>query len=120
MNIKRQKQIGKLMQKAMSDIFLQEASHFSAGALITVSEAMVTPDMAVARFYLSIYNAPNANTLLTQIQDSKSQFRLWLGNRISKQVRKIPQIEFHKDDTLNKVFELEELFANLNKEQENK
>ena len=49
MNIKRQKQIGKMMQKAMSDIFLQEASHFAAGALITVSEAMVTPDMAVAR-----------------------------------------------------------------------
>jgi ribosome-binding factor A len=118
MDTKRQKQIGKLLQRAMSDVFLQDASHISAGALITVSEATVTPDLAVARFYLSIYNAPNSDELMEKIQENKSHFRLWLGNKVKKQVRKIPQIEFFKDDTLDKVFQLEALFADLNKSQE--
>lgn len=118
MDTKRQKQIGKLLQIAMSEVFQQEATYITAGALVTVSEATVTPDMSLARFYLSIYNTPNSDELLSKIQEQKGLFRLWLGNKVKKQVRKIPQIEFFRDDTLDKVFELEALFANLNKDKE--
>lgn len=109
----KQKQVGKLVQRALSDVFLQEGKEILSGALVTVSHVRMTPDLLVARAYLSVFNTPNPDEIMAYIQYNNKQIRGIIGKKIRNQVRRIPELEFFKDDTLDEVFRMEELFKDL-------
>ncbi len=115
MESKRQKQVGRLIQEQLSQIFLIEGKEYTGGALVTVSQVRMTPDLLVARVYLSIYNTPDADALMDHVKKNSGAFRRVLGPRV-RHLRRVPTLEFFKDDTLDEVFRLEEIFKELNKE----
>jgi ribosome-binding factor A len=110
---KRQKQVGKLIQQEMSDIFLREGINVIDGGMVSISKVSVTPDLLEARIYLSLFQIKNPEQLLKDIRERTGEWRNALGQRVKNQLRRVPEITFFPDDTLDYVFKMEELFKKI-------
>ncbi len=107
----RQQKIARLIQKDMSDILLKYARTLSS-TLISVSEVRVSPDLAIAHVYLSIFVAGgtgSAETVLQNIEQEKAKFRFEMGNLERHQLRIIPELHFHLDETIDRMERIDEL-----------
>jgi ribosome-binding factor A len=115
---KRQKQVGQLIQKEMSEIFLREGMNIIDGGMVSISKVAVTPDLLEARIYLSLFQIKDPKTLLKEIKERTGEWRNLLGQRVKHQLRRIPELQFFIDDTLDHVFKMEELFKQIRKNDE--
>lgn len=115
---KRQKQIGQLLQKELSDIFQRMGYNVVEGGMISISTVRITPDLLEARVYLSMFQIKDPAAMLGQIKDRNWEIRKELGLRVGKQLRRIPELSFFLDDTLDYVFRMEELFKKIREDDE--
>ena len=113
---KRQKQIAGVIQEEMNDIFLRMGLNMMDGGMVSISQVKITPDLLEARIYLSLFQLNNAVAALKKIEDRKGEIRRELGLRMKQQLRRIPELRFFKDDTLDHVFLIEEIFKKINEE----
>ncbi len=109
----RQQQVNKVIQIALSEIFQREAREILGSALVTIASVRITPDLYTARIYLSIYNTPNPNELLKLIDYNNKEIRGLLGKKIRNKVRVIPELAFFRDDTMDEVIKLDNLFKEI-------
>lgn len=110
---KRQKQIGQLIMEELSDIFRREGFSMVDGGMVSVSKVMVTPDLLEARVYLSLFQIKDTETMMQTFREKTSEFRKLLGMRVKNQLRRVPELVFYLDDTLDYVFKMEELFKKI-------
>ncbi len=115
---RRQKQVGEELKKAMSKIFQRKGHRMYGKALVTITKVYVTKDFSIARFYLSIYNVPDKSTILDNIKANSKALRKLLAQKIRHQIRRIPEVEFYLDDSLDKVFRLEKIFKQIREEEQ--
>jgi ribosome-binding factor A len=113
---KRQKQVAKLIMEEMSDIFQREGMNIVEGGMVSISKVMVTPDLLEARIYLSFFQVKNPSELLHTIKERTHEWRKTLGNRVRNQLRRVPELQFFTDDTLEHVFKMEQLFKQIEDE----
>lgn len=113
MNSRRQEKFAKLVQRDLGDIFLQKTPSLFKGNFITISSVSVSPDMGYAKVYLSFFKVGNKNDLLDLVQMHKKEIRHELAAKIKNQVRKIPELEFYIDDSLDYVEHMEEVFKKI-------
>lgn len=113
---KRQKQVGKLVLEEMSDIFQREGINIINGGMVSISKVSITPDLLEARIYLSLFKIDQPEEMMQQIADRTPEFRNLLGRRVRHQLRRIPELKFFLDDTLDHVFKMEELFKSIKEE----
>ncbi len=101
----RQNKICRLIQQDMGDIFLREMKGVLGPSLITVTHVTITPDLSIARVYVSIMpiGQASADSVMALIRENTSDLRRRLGLREGKQLRIIPQLEFYIDDTLDYI-----------------
>ncbi|PUZ29836.1 30S ribosome-binding factor RbfA [Chitinophaga parva] len=111
---KRQKQVGQLVQQELSDIFQRMGFNVTDGGMISIATVRMTPDLLEARVYLSMFQIKDTSEMLQRIKEHSAEIRKDLGNRMSKQLRRIPELSFFLDDTLDYVFKMEELFKKIN------
>lgn len=92
---------------------------YQNGSIITITSIRLTPDLSVARVYLSIL-APGQNekAVFSKLQDANTEIRTTLAQRIRHQVRKIPELQFYMDDTSEYVNKIETLFAKIRKDRD--
>ncbi len=109
----RQRQLAKTIQVALSENIQKELSNILEGAMITISGVRVTPDLYIARVYVSIYNHANPTHVLALLDKNNKYIRGLLGNKLRNKVRSVPQLEFFKDDTLDEVQKLEQIFKEI-------
>lgn len=114
----RQRQVAKMIQLAMSELMQKDLPHILEGAMVTISGVRVTPDLYTARIYVSIYNHKNPDAVLDILDKSNKNIRGILGSKIKNKVRSIPQLEFFKDETLEEVQKLEQIFKDIKKKDE--
>ena len=113
----KQKKVARLVQKELGDIFQKKSrSHFE-GKMITVTVVRISPDLLIAKVYLSIYPSKDNDKILDMVKQYGSEIRYELGNRIRHQVRKIPELNFFIDDSLDYIDNIDRL---LNKDKNNK
>lgn len=105
---KRQEKMAKLLQKDVAQILQFEMQVIAKGAMITVTKIRVSPDMHMARVYLSIFKDTD-DKILTAIQNATKEVRHRLGVKIKNQVRHIPELFFYKDDSLDYFENIEKL-----------
>jgi ribosome-binding factor A len=110
MDSTRQSKVSRLIQKELGDIFLREVKTLFGNAMITVTQVRVSPDLSVAKVYVSLFNVPDTSVLLKEIQIHKKEIRLKLSERIKKQVRIIPELIFYLDDSLDYAMKIDALF----------
>lgn len=110
----RQQKYGKLIQKELSDIFLKNKHGFLGKAFVTIAEVRLSPDLSVAKVFLSMTLAEDKKAVLAGIQSHKSEIRKALGDRIRNQARIIPDLIFLIDEVEENAQRIEDLIKSLN------
>ncbi|ACU57892.1 30S ribosome-binding factor RbfA [Chitinophaga pinensis] len=110
---KRQKQIGQLLQKELSEIFQRMGFNVVDGGMISISSVKLTPDLLEARVYLSMFKIADSHEMVNRIKERMGEIKKDLGNRVGKQLRRVPEISLFLDDTLEYIFKMEELFKKI-------
>ena len=105
----RQEKVGKQIQKDLGDIFQKKSKSLFENKMITVTVVRMSPDLQIAKAYLSIYPSKNNEETLELIRQHTNEIRYELGNRIRHQVRKIPELKFFIDDSLDYIDNIDRL-----------
>lgn len=113
---KRQKQIAGLLNEEMNTIFQRLGLAMIEGGMVSISGVKVTPDLLEARFYLSFFKVADTEAALKKIEERHHEIKKELTARVRHQLRSMPVLRFYKDDTLDHVFKMEELFKQIEKE----
>ena len=108
METTRQNKVARLIQKDLSTIF-QEETRKTRGVLVSVSAVRVSPDLSVAKAYLSIFPSERAKELLGNIELNQKSIRYALGQRVRNQLRIVPELRFFIDDSLDYIDRIDEL-----------
>lgn len=109
----RQQKFGRQIQKDLSVIFQKDPRHYFGNSLVTVTGVDMSPDLGLAKVYLSVFPIKDAEDVFFNLNEKKSQVRKHLGNKIGKQVRIIPQLAFVHDDTEERASRMDQLIDGL-------
>lgn len=104
----RQQRIARLIQKDLSDIFLRFTRSLG-GVLVSVSEVRISPDLAIAHVYLSIFPQNKVAETMTAIDNEKGRIRGEMGTLERHQLRIIPELHFHLDETIDRMEHIDQL-----------
>jgi ribosome-binding factor A len=111
---RRQKKVGSMLQQELAGLFQRNGSSwYGPRAFVTISGVWMSPDLHTARFYLSVFNVENKEAILESINQKSWDIRQRLGRNVRHQLRKVPELEFFLDESLDNVFHMEEVFKDL-------
>ena len=110
METKRQAKISRLIQKELSEIFRRQTARLG-GVLVTVSSVRVSPDLSVAKAYLSIFPPEKSNLILENINRQAKTVRYELAQAVKEVLRKCPELTFYLDDSLDYAENIDRLLA---------
>ncbi|MBQ9397774.1 MAG: 30S ribosome-binding factor RbfA [Bacteroidales bacterium] len=105
----RQQKVARQIQKDLAEIIRLRGMAAYDGAMLTVSGVKITPDLALAKVYVSIFPSSKAVDVMEQLGEETSRLRGELGRRVSKQLRIVPELVFYLDDSLDYVEHIDEL-----------
>ena len=108
METTRQNKISRLIQKELSEIFLLQTKSMN-GVLVSVSAVRISPDMSIARVYLSVFPSERSQEIVKNINDNMKSIRYELGTRVRHQLRIIPELKLFVDDSLDYAERIDEL-----------
>jgi len=114
MGSRRQHKYGKMIREELAAIFQKEARHLVSQNIISITDVEMSPDLSVAKIRLGFLMPKEKDAVFDNIVFHKSEVRKHLGNRISKQVRKIPELIFYRDKGAEHAAKMDEIFKNLN------
>lgn len=106
----RQAKIARLIQKELSEIFRAQTAK-THGTLVSVSSVRVTPDLSMARAYLSVFPSAKAQEMIDSINKNVRTIRYELAQRVRYQLRKTPELSFYLDDSLDYIEKIDNLLA---------
>jgi ribosome-binding factor A len=113
---KRQKQIAGLLNEELSQIFQRLGLNMIDGGMVSISGVKITPDLLEARIYLSLFQVKDVNAVMKKIDDRSWEIKKELVERVKQQLRRIPDIKYFYDDTLDHVFKMEKIFDKIKDE----
>lgn len=105
----RQNKVARLIQKELGDIFQRESKDRYGGKMISVTVVRMTPDLGLAKVYLSVFPAKGEKDPLSEVHENQSRLRYELGNRIRHQLRIVPELIFIFDDSVDYLENIERL-----------
>jgi ribosome-binding factor A len=112
---KRQQRFGGVIQQDLAEIFLREGNSWLPGTMITVTRVRMTPDLGIARVYLSFFNSKDSEEPIKKIQSRTKEIRFKLGHKIKNQAKNVPELEFFADDSLQYSEQMDKLFDEISK-----
>ncbi|RZJ79757.1 MAG: 30S ribosome-binding factor RbfA [Flavobacterium sp.] len=116
MESKRQQKFAGLLQEELASIFQREGAAYLPNTLVTITKVRVSPDLAVAKVYLSFLNTNNTGLSVATVNSHASEIRYKLGSRIRHQARVVPTLTFFVDDTNEYVEHMDKIFDKIAKE----
>ncbi|HEX8677775.1 MAG TPA: 30S ribosome-binding factor RbfA [Segetibacter sp.] len=117
---KRQKQVAAVIQEELNNIFMKLGLNMIEGGMVSISSVKVTPDLLEARIYISLFKVQDTQSAMKKIQAQAWEVKKELSERVKHQLRRIPLLQFYLDDTLDYVFKMEDIFRQINTEEEKK
>jgi len=113
MESKRQKQTAEVIRRHFGSVLMQQGSYIYGDAFVTVTKVHVTPDMSMSKIYLSIYNTNNKDAVIDKVNENVHTLKRNLAQRIRKHIRRIPDISFYRDDTLDEMYRVDRLLDQM-------
>lgn len=107
MESNRQRKIAQIIQEDFAELFRKQSSESKQTILVSVSDVKISADLGVAKIYLSIFPAENRKAVMKEIEVQKATYRNYIGNKMAKQVRIIPQLNFFLDSSMDDVEAIE-------------
>jgi ribosome-binding factor A len=114
----RQLKVGRLIQKELSSVFVKEGQTLYGKILVSITVVRMSPDLSVAKIYLSIFPNEKSPEVLKIINENKSKVRHWLGQKTKGQMRIIPELIFYFDDSAAYFEKIDIALRNLDKPKE--
>ena len=105
----RQLKVAKEIQKEMAEMIRSTGMAAFGGALVSVSGVKISPDLSVAKIYVSVFPSDKAEAVMEVLQENNRSLRGELGGKVGKQLRIVPEIIFYLDSSLDYVEHIEEL-----------
>ena len=109
MSSTRQNKIERLLQRDLGDIFQKGTTSLFKGKMVTVTTVRVSPDLSSARIYLSLFPVDDKQEFIEYINGIEGQIRFDLGKRVRHQLRKVPELSFFVDDSLDYIENIDKL-----------
>ncbi len=109
MESQRQNKVSRLIQKELSDIFQKQMNTLFAGGMISVTVVRVTPDLSVARVYVSLFPPERKQELFELVTIQAKTLRHELGRRVRNQLRQVPELQFFIDDSIDYAQRIDDL-----------
>ena len=97
-------------------VLMEEGSYIFDKAMVTVTRAVVSPDMQNAKIYLSIFNAENKLEIMMAMDENIHRLRHALATKVGKQMRRIPELKFFLDESLDEFFRMDQILNKLRAE----
>jgi len=119
MDTTRQQKVNRLIQKELGEIFLTDTKRMP-GVIVSVSAVKVSPDLGLAKAYLSIFPSERSKELLDNIKANVKSVRYNLGQRVGKQLRVVPELAFFIDDSLDYLENIDRLLGSDKNKTEDK
>ena len=105
----RQLKVAREIQKDLAEIIRAKGMAAFGGAMVTVSEVRVSPDLSVAKVFVSIFPSDRQQAVMQMLQENNRTLRGELGRVVAKQLRIVPELVFFLDTTLDYAEHIEEL-----------
>lgn len=109
METTRQKKVSRLLQKELSNIFQREIPILLGNVIASITIVRVSPDLANANVFISIFPVDDTKKALKVIKANSKLLRKHLGNKIRKQLRIVPMLEYFLDDSAAYAEEIDRL-----------
>jgi len=109
MDTTRQNKVNSLLVKDLSEIFRRDSGKYAQGRMVSVSEVRITPDLGVANVYLSVFPSNDTAAVLKEVQRATKEIRHELSQIVKLQLRKVPQLRFFIDETLDYIENIDNL-----------
>lgn len=117
MESRRQAKVSRLLQRELAMLLQKNARHWFSIPFVSVSRVMVSPDVSIAKVYLTFINENEPLARLETVRGKTAEIKRNLANTLRHELRKMPDLVFFYDDTLDYVEHMDKLFDKLNKEQ---
>jgi ribosome-binding factor A len=108
----RQKKVARLVLKEVAEIINRKGREIAPGKMISVTQVRITPDLSLAKVYISIFPANKKEEILESIQEHSKNIRFELGVKVKMQLRIVPELAFYLDDSLDYIDNLDKLLKN--------
>ena len=118
MESKRQKQTAEIIRRHFGQVLLQEGSYIYGSAFVTVTKVYVTPDISLAKIYLSVYNVEDKQAVVDKVSSHVRHLKKNLAHRVRKHIRRIPEINFYIDETLDEIYRVNKLLDDTARQDE--
>lgn len=109
MDSTRQLKVNELLKRELSGVLQLKGRTLFGPELVSVTEVRISPDLSLARVYLSVFPTDNKLAVMKAISEANSSIRFELGNRVRNQLRKIPELHFYLDDTFDQLDRIDAL-----------
>ncbi|MDZ4844178.1 MAG: 30S ribosome-binding factor RbfA [Chitinophagales bacterium] len=115
MSTRRQQKVSSLIQEELSEIFQRHGSTYYHNAFVTITGVEISPDLLVAKIHLSIFNVKDKEKSLEDIRSNTHEIRRHLGNKMRFHLRRIPELLFFIDDSIENAMRVNELLKGIDK-----
>lgn len=105
----RQLKVARELQRDLSEIIRKRGMAAFGGAMLTVSEVRISPDLSIAKVFVSVFPSDHAPQVMQLLEEEKRSLRGELGRQVGSQLRIVPEIDFHLDSSLDYAEHIEEL-----------
>jgi ribosome-binding factor A len=110
----RQDKFAKQIQRDLAELMTIHRNEWLGGTFVTMSNVLVSPDLSYVKVYLSLFNIQNRKDVLNHLNTVvDKEIRHEIARKIKNNVKKIPEIRFYEDDTLDYVAKMDELFDKI-------
>ena len=106
---KRQLQVARELQKDLAEIIRSKGMAAFGGAMVSVTEVRISPDLSVAKVYVSVFPSSKAEAVMEQINENSRALRGELGHVVAKQMRIVPELALFLDTSLDYAEHIGEL-----------
>ena len=108
METNRQKKIAGLLQQDLGDILGRAVQNGGLTNLIlSVTKVAITVDLTLAKVYISVFPSEQGKEILKDIQSNSFQIKHEVAQRVRHQLRKMPDLSFFLDDSLEYLSQIE-------------
>lgn len=105
----RQLKVARELQRDLAEIIRSKGMAVFAGSMVTVSEVRISPDLSIAKIFVSIFPSAKGEEVMKILQENNKAIRGELGRKIGSQMRIVPELDFMLDTTLDYAEHIESL-----------
>ena len=105
----RQLKVARELQRDLAEIIRARGMASFGGAMVTVSEVRVSPDLSIAKVYVSVFPSEKAAAVMDMLKEDIRAYRGELGRKVARQLRIVPDLVFYLDTSLDYAEHIDEL-----------